>query len=150
MVYTFFGRNPRRSCKSWAVWKETIHIPGVQKKMCSFPFTPTDPKHVGEQLILSKIWVYSHSYWLAIFCTTNSRPGKEGEVAKYWKLLEKHNIALHRESLCLLVLIFFRRNTGCSGKMLLIGNLLQPVPRCKILYFSVQSLLLAGHFLYNQ
>ena len=31
---------------------------------------------------------YSHSYWLSIFWTTNSKAG-EGEVGKYWKFLGK-------------------------------------------------------------
>ena len=37
--------------------------------MCYFQFSATHPQHVGEQQNWSKIWVYCHSYWLAIFCT---------------------------------------------------------------------------------
>ena len=41
--------------------------------MCFFPnLLQPIPLHVRDQLIWSEIWVYSHPYRLAIFCTTNS------------------------------------------------------------------------------
>ena len=34
----------------------------------------------------------SHSYWLAIFCTTSTSPVLTREIAKYLKFLEKNTI----------------------------------------------------------
>ena len=59
-------------------------------KNCVFSqFTAIHPLHVREQLIWNKIWMYSHSYWLAIFCTTNSSPVQAEErsqnIENSWK-----------------------------------------------------------------
>ena len=59
-------------------------------------FTATHPLHVGEQFI----WVYSHSYWLAIFCTTNSSPvlarERSQNIENSWKktIFNEHPVCI--------------------------------------------------------
>ena len=62
-------------------------------KNCVFSqFTATHPQHRGGHLISSEIWVYSHSYWMAIFCTANSSPGEGGRGRKILKNVGKNTI----------------------------------------------------------
>ena len=66
--------------------------------VCTMQFTATNQctKHVGKQLIWADIWVYSHSYRLAIYCTTNSSQVLRRRGRKIWKIFgKKHNFYEH-------------------------------------------------------
>ena len=82
--------NRIQGCKP-SKWS-AVYIQGVHKKMRFFSskITATHPLHVWYQLIWSEIWVYTHSYWLAIFCTANTSPVLARE-SRGGKIL-KHNI----------------------------------------------------------
>ena len=56
-----------------------------RKNFCFFTihYNPSFVK-ISQLETLEVMLVYSHSYWLAIFCTTNNQPrAGKGEVAKY-------------------------------------------------------------------
>ena len=71
-------------------------IQGVQEKMCfsQFTATPPSPTSLSETLkALNAMRVYSHSYWLVIFCTTNSSRVLAMERWQTFKnSMKKHNI----------------------------------------------------------
>ena len=63
-------------------------IQGVQEKMCFLQFTanPPSPTSLKETFkALSAMRVYSHSYWLVFFCTTNSSRMLASEM---WQTIE--------------------------------------------------------------
>ena len=57
-------------------------VQGVHWKLCFSQLTATHPLHELEQLVWSQIWLYSHSFWLTIFCQTNSSPVLARERSK--------------------------------------------------------------------
>ena len=59
-----------------------------------FTATPHSPTSLRENFkTLNAMRVYSHSYWLVIFCTTNSIAGEgELEAGNFREFLKKHNI----------------------------------------------------------
>ena len=77
------------------------------KNCVFFKFTANHPLHEGDQLICFEIWVYSHSYWLTFFCTTNSSPvlarERSQNIVNSWKKYLKNTLYLQRdvwEKLC--------------------------------------------------
>ena len=77
--------SPRKS-RSLSSHSERFVMYRVFRRNCvfsQFTATPPSPSSLWETFkVLNAMRVYSHSYWLVIFCTTNCRRGRGGKLSR--------------------------------------------------------------------
>ena len=77
---------------------DRIIIQGVREKLCFSQSTANHPSpsyRCKRSVKLNSMWIYCHSYWCAIFCTTNNRsPVLTKGLQNFDNSLKKHNISL--------------------------------------------------------
>ena len=85
-----------------------VYIQGVQEKL--FFKCYQSLSSVGKQLSKDFSVVYSHSYWLAVFWTTNSSPvmlARVRSINQFRKCWEKKLFFFHKQTVCMLRVLCF-------------------------------------------
>ena len=75
---------------------DRIIIQGVREKLCFSQSTANHPSpsyRCKRSFKLNSMWIYCHSYWCAIFCTTHNRSPVLTEVQNFDNYLKKCNIS---------------------------------------------------------
>ena len=109
---------------------DRIIIQGVREKLCFSQSTanPPSPQYRCKRSFkLNSMWIYCHSYWCAIFCTTNNSGPVLTEVQNFDNYLKKTIFPEHPVahmitslslslSLSLPLLLILRVHTGDRGQ----------------------------------